>query len=419
MKRNLLSILLVTAVLLSLFSETENGQKKVALIIGNSSYDEPLANALTNTESMTTLMEGLGFTVYSHTNLDQRSFIAALQDFNKEIKDAEAALLYFTGYTYQTVIDGYLLPVNSKPVSEENLTYKGVSLSDVFLRMSRSDCPNIFVFMDTVSYRGFLDKIDETNEIRIPPEAKDMSGVYSLGTIDKFYFTNKENPVTPLTVALAELLKKEDTDIRILNGDIAKRALEGSKGDLVLQTSTTLFDAYYLVKTDDFITQEELKAEMQQKEAERLVVLSQRLAEKAELEKQYAVASKRMPVFWTLAGLDVLAGASSVITGILGRKAYKQYYEVTSPEEALALKMQSQTYSYIFTSSLVTAGILSAAVLTLAFIPPQKIVVEKQLASIEGEIIRLGGSIDSDAAGEEEYAGGLSEQENDQGEVEK
>jgi len=390
----------ILVVLTSVFSQTEIKGKKIALIIGNSSYEEPLANALTNTESMRALMENLGFTVFAFTNLDQQSLITAVQDFNKEIRDADSALLYFTGYTYQTAVDGYILPVNTIVGSEEDLAYKGISLSDIFMRMSRSACPNTFVFMDTVSYRGFLEEYEEPKELRIPPEAKDMKGIYSLGTISEPFFTNIEKPVTPLTAALSDLLKTENTDIRILYGDIAKRALEESSGDQVLQTSTTLFEDYYLLKTESFITKEALQEEVMRSEAERLELLNQRLTEKAELEKQRVLAVKKIPVLWTLAGVDVLVGASAIVTGILGKQAMNLYDASTNPDEIMAAKEKSMTFSYICVASCITAGLLSAAVITAAIIPPQKKAVEKELASVEGEIIKLGGTIETEAGGE-------------------
>ncbi len=409
MKKYYCLILVMTVILFSLFSQTENTERKIALIVGNSSYEEPLPNAVSNVESMRILMENLGFTVYAYTNLDQSALVKAVQDFNREIKDASAALLYFSGYTYQSAVDGYILPVNTIAGSEEDLAYKGISLSDIFMRMSRAACPKTFVFMDTVSYRGFLEEYEESKELRIPPEAKDMEGIYSLGTISDSFFTNPQTPVTPLTKALSDLLKTENTDIRILYGDIAKRAQADSQGNQILQTSTTLFEDYYLVKTDTFVTKEALQETVLQKEAERIDLLNQRLAEKAELEKQYASAVKKLPVLWTLGGIDILAGGTALVTGILGFPTYKLYNTSTNPDEITAAKQESKVYSYFLSTSLITAGVLTSAIITIAILPPQKKSVEKQLASVKTEIIRLGGSVEKDAAGGESGNKVLSE----------
>ncbi|MBP7479475.1 MAG: hypothetical protein KA785_03425 [Spirochaetaceae bacterium] len=78
---------------------------------------------------------------------------------------------------------------------------------------------------------------------------------------------------------------------------------------------------------ETIITKEDLETAMIQIKAAWLEILNERLAEKAELEKQHSIAVKRVPVIWTLAGLDVLSGVSAVVTGILGKKITDQYYE--------------------------------------------------------------------------------------------
>ncbi|MBP7479474.1 MAG: hypothetical protein KA785_03420 [Spirochaetaceae bacterium] len=66
------------------------------------------------------------------------------------------------------------------------------------------------------------------------------------------------------------------------------------------------------------------------------------------------------------------------------------------------MRNQSITCAYLFTASLIASGILSSTVYILAIIPPNKKAVEKKLASVKGEIIRLGGNPDSIAAAGEE-----------------
>jgi len=118
-----------------------------------------------------------------------------------------------------------------------------------------------------------------------------------------------------------------------------------------------------------------------QKETERIDLLNQRFSEKTELEKQYTSAVKKIPVLWTLAGIDILAGGTAAITVILGKTITDRYYASANTSEALTLKNQSVTCSNLFTASLLTAGLLTSAVLVIAILPPQKKTIEKQLAS--------------------------------------
>ncbi len=99
------------------------GQKRAALVIGNNEYKEPpLKNPVHDAEDISNVLRGLGFTVQTKINADQRGMEEAVKEFVREIQngyaytnvviDADLFQVYGTEITY------WYTAVQSKPSME-------------------------------------------------------------------------------------------------------------------------------------------------------------------------------------------------------------------------------------------------------------------------------------------------------------
>jgi hypothetical protein len=115
------------------------GQKRVALVIGNSNYKfaTPLTNPANDaTDIAATLLE-LGFDVIDGQNLTIVQMDALLSAFARRIEFAELALLYYAGHGLQVEGENYLVPIDAELTDIPQLNRQAVKLQDQLIVMSQ------------------------------------------------------------------------------------------------------------------------------------------------------------------------------------------------------------------------------------------------------------------------------------------
>ena len=103
---------------------------KHALIIGNSDYKEaPLRNPVNDANDMTSILQRLGFSVITKTNIRYQEMENAIWQFGQQLKADDIALFYFSGHGVQVNGNNYLLPIGIKIKSARDIKYKAVNAS--------------------------------------------------------------------------------------------------------------------------------------------------------------------------------------------------------------------------------------------------------------------------------------------------
>src|SRR5579863_10761203 len=84
-----------------LFSQPALAEKRVALVIGNSAYQNVvrLANPANDSEAMSAVFKKAGFDVVElKRDLNVSEMRRALRDFSDSVRDADVAIVYFAGH---------------------------------------------------------------------------------------------------------------------------------------------------------------------------------------------------------------------------------------------------------------------------------------------------------------------------------
>ena len=78
-------------------------ERRVALVIGNSTYRTApsLQNTLNDAKDVAAALRRVGFEVIDGLDLDKRGMDAALARFARQVRDADAAFFYFAGHGLQ------------------------------------------------------------------------------------------------------------------------------------------------------------------------------------------------------------------------------------------------------------------------------------------------------------------------------
>lgn len=101
-----------------------------ALVIGNDLYAEvsPLNNAVADAESMAKALVKVGYKVTKYVNLPEKAFRLALRDFRQQVDGGDEVLFFYAGHGVQLANANYLLPIDIKGESEEQVKDDAVLL---------------------------------------------------------------------------------------------------------------------------------------------------------------------------------------------------------------------------------------------------------------------------------------------------
>ena len=104
--------------------------KRKALVIGNDAYAyiPKLDNAKADARAVTEKLTGLGFAVSMHLDVSERSLKEALRNFKSSIDGGDEVILFYAGHGVQIASTNYLLPVDIRGDSEEQVKDEAILL---------------------------------------------------------------------------------------------------------------------------------------------------------------------------------------------------------------------------------------------------------------------------------------------------
>lgn len=112
-------------------------ETRVALVIGNSTYEHAgkLATPPKDAADMAVALEAAGFKVIPAIDVPKRQFDKVLRGFVEAIEKADVALLYYAGHGIQIGDKGFLVPVDASLRNERDAPYEAVALDFVLREM--------------------------------------------------------------------------------------------------------------------------------------------------------------------------------------------------------------------------------------------------------------------------------------------
>jgi len=136
---------LILLVLLTCFSgifpaSAQQGDTRVALLIGNAAYPDaeaPLRDPVNNVRALGEELRQRGFDVDISENLTKEAMRAAIDRFYGKIKSGSTALLFFSGYGIQSDRQTYVIPVNAQIWTEADVRRDGYSLDILLAEMNK------------------------------------------------------------------------------------------------------------------------------------------------------------------------------------------------------------------------------------------------------------------------------------------
>ena len=124
-------------------------EKRVALVIGNSAYENVprLTNPSNDAADVAAKLKGLGFEVVEGIDLGKRDMEKRIRAFAEALSGADVGLFYYAGHGLQVDQRNFLAPIDAQLKSESDLDFEAVQLDLVLKNMVRNASTSI-VFLD-------------------------------------------------------------------------------------------------------------------------------------------------------------------------------------------------------------------------------------------------------------------------------
>src|SRR5271169_1581066 len=153
-------IIVLTVASLGMLGGPAAAEKRVALVIGNSAYQNVtrLDNPKNDAALIADTMRGLGFTLVGsgpQFDLDKAGLDRAVQNFGQLIQGADVALFYYAGHGVQVNGSNFLVPVNANPTREADVDFQMVDVNVVLRQMQGSGTKLNLVILDACRNNPF------------------------------------------------------------------------------------------------------------------------------------------------------------------------------------------------------------------------------------------------------------------------
>ena len=118
-------------------SPASNTGRKVALVIGNSAYqDGPLLNPANDARAMSEALRETGFDVLEYTDVETLADMKRdIREFGHKIENGGVGLFYYAGHGIQVNGKNFLIPTKAEIYAEEEVEYEAVDVGFVLAQM--------------------------------------------------------------------------------------------------------------------------------------------------------------------------------------------------------------------------------------------------------------------------------------------
>ena len=214
--------------LLLMCSDAAFAEKRVALVVGNSSYQNVvrLPNPVNDATSIGNMFRNAGFEVVdSRFDLGSLEFKRAIREFTYQARDADIAVVYYAGHGIEVGGINYLIPVDAKLATDLDAEDEGVSLDRVIRAIEPARRLHL-VILDACRDNPFNKKMQRTMAMRavnnglakIELTLSDTMVAYAAKAGSTAEDGNGGN--SPFTAALLKHLTEPGLDVRLAFGRV-------------------------------------------------------------------------------------------------------------------------------------------------------------------------------------------------------
>ncbi len=225
---------LLAAAAVLLVSGPALAEKRVALVLGNSAYQNvaPLTNPVNDSAKMAATLKQAGFDVVdSRRDLPAAETRRALRDFADAARDADIAVVYYAGHGIEVDGSNYIIPVDAKLERDTDIYDEAFSLDRVLIAIEPAKKLRL-VILDACRDNPFSKKMKRSVATRavgqglakVEPTSPNVLIAYSAKAGSTAADGDGKN--SPFTTALANHLTTPGLDVRRAFGFVRDEVLK-------------------------------------------------------------------------------------------------------------------------------------------------------------------------------------------------
>jgi hypothetical protein len=200
------------------FPAMARAERRVALVIGNSSYRNiaPLDNPQKDARLMADTLRSIGFELIggaAQIDLDKGQFDRAVQSFSRQLPGADVSLFYYAGHGVQVRSSNYLVPVDANPVREADVDFQMVDISLVLHQMEGAATRLNLVILDACRNNPFGDRALRGGSRGLAQMQAPEGTLISYATQPGNVALDGDSGHSPYTAALAATVQKPGLDL--------------------------------------------------------------------------------------------------------------------------------------------------------------------------------------------------------------
>jgi uncharacterized caspase-like protein len=152
--------LLVSAIATPASAQTQQPEKRIALVVGNGNYaKDPLATTANDAGLIAQTLQAAGFDVIGARDLDGDTLRKSFRDFIKKAEESPSdtvAMVYLAGYGIQLAGENYFIPVDSAINRDADIPIEGMRISDYTRQLGTLPLKASVVVLDAARQQPFI-----------------------------------------------------------------------------------------------------------------------------------------------------------------------------------------------------------------------------------------------------------------------
>lgn len=228
-------------------------EKRVALVIGNSSYEHvpTLANPSNDAGDMAAVLKSLGFEVVEGSDLKQNEMRETVRRFGEALQGADVSLFFYAGHGMQVGGTNYLVPTDAKLAREGDLDFDAIRLDLVLAQMERETKTSI-VLLDACRDNPMAQTLARSMGTRSANIGRGLARIESgVGTFIAFatqpgnVALDGQGRNSPFTAALVKHLPADAVDLGAIMIAVRNEVLASTQGKQVPWEHSSLTGQFF------------------------------------------------------------------------------------------------------------------------------------------------------------------------------
>jgi hypothetical protein len=225
-----------------LLPSTANADRRVALVVGNSAYQNAvqLPNPERDAKAVADKLRKLGFVVVEGYDLSHDGFEDTIKDFSKAVRGADIGMFFYAGHGMQVNGRNYLVPVDAAFQDVTALDFEAIAM-DVVTKQMQQDVAVRLVILDACRDNPLSKTLSRSmsggTRSNAVPEGLAEIKLGDAGEGSAIIFATSPDEValdgegehSPFTTALLNNIEMPDTDLQVVMSRVTGEVYSATK----------------------------------------------------------------------------------------------------------------------------------------------------------------------------------------------